>query len=452
MRGKRGKAALAICMALILSLTACGADGSEEEAVSVQESEEQEVAAETPAPSPEIEEESEEEPEEEVKEEGLLTYVEENGLEFCDDSSVEVTGLALNSFDHSDYIETDVDFEWEVISIEDAEEGFKTITILETVTGYRWFDGREKKTDVIFPTVNVVDIYTGLIIPGEMTHYDMETEISSENIEWNGETYNISYKEEAEWNYENEWKPLTGDTFAGWCTLYNTIKITIPENYDGLALFLPSVLPLIESIGSDEYIMDYWADKDCYLFKVDMNAETEDKESNAPEESDADEADTSAAATKSEETKTQTTKQEEVKTEAPKQTHTHSYVETVTANPTCSNAGSKTFTCSCGDSYTESIPATGEHQWVENTEIIHHEEVGHNESTPINAYTFHCRGCGGVWTTMEEFRDHGCDHSLSSGSFYYTTETTYENTWVVDQEAWDEPITTSTCSVCGATR
>lgn len=43
--------------------------------------------------------------------------------------------------------------------------------------------------------------------------------------------------------------------------------------------------------------------------------------------------------------------------------HTHAYVESVTA-ATCTENGVKAFTCSCGDSYTEEIPASG-HAWGE---------------------------------------------------------------------------------------
>lgn len=39
--------------------------------------------------------------------------------------------------------------------------------------------------------------------------------------------------------------------------------------------------------------------------------------------------------------------------------HKHSYTGTVTTPATCTTDGVKTFTCSCGDSYTEPIPATG---------------------------------------------------------------------------------------------
>lgn len=41
--------------------------------------------------------------------------------------------------------------------------------------------------------------------------------------------------------------------------------------------------------------------------------------------------------------------------------HEHNYTETVTKEPTCTEAGEKTYTCGCGDSYTEDIPATGHH-------------------------------------------------------------------------------------------
>ena len=43
--------------------------------------------------------------------------------------------------------------------------------------------------------------------------------------------------------------------------------------------------------------------------------------------------------------------------------HTHSYSSKVTTAATCGKDGVKTFTCSCGDSYTEKIAATGQHSW-----------------------------------------------------------------------------------------
>ena len=46
--------------------------------------------------------------------------------------------------------------------------------------------------------------------------------------------------------------------------------------------------------------------------------------------------------------------------------HVHSYTESVTTAPTCTTDGVKTFSCSCGNSYTETIPATG-HQFGDYT-------------------------------------------------------------------------------------
>ncbi len=45
-------------------------------------------------------------------------------------------------------------------------------------------------------------------------------------------------------------------------------------------------------------------------------------------------------------------------------THTHSYTSAVTTQATCTTAGVRTYTCSCGHIYTEAIPATG-HNFVD---------------------------------------------------------------------------------------
>ena len=52
-------------------------------------------------------------------------------------------------------------------------------------------------------------------------------------------------------------------------------------------------------------------------------------------------------------------KHTEKPTEPATQAHAHSYTATVTKQPTCTAEGVKTFRCSCGDSYTETIPAAG---------------------------------------------------------------------------------------------
>lgn len=46
--------------------------------------------------------------------------------------------------------------------------------------------------------------------------------------------------------------------------------------------------------------------------------------------------------------------------------HIHAYTSEVTKNPTCTETGVRTFTCSCGDSYTESIKSEG-HEYKSET-------------------------------------------------------------------------------------
>ena len=61
---------------------------------------------------------------------------------------------------------------------------------------------------------------------------------------------------------------------------------------------------------------------------------------------------------------------QEPETQPPETTaapHKHSYTSKVTKQPTCQETGVKTYTCSCGDSYTEAIPVT-DHHYVEKIE------------------------------------------------------------------------------------
>lgn len=53
---------------------------------------------------------------------------------------------------------------------------------------------------------------------------------------------------------------------------------------------------------------------------------------------------------------TENTQKQTQETEA---SHTHEYIEEITVEVTCEADGEKTFTCECGDSYTEVIAATG---------------------------------------------------------------------------------------------
>lgn len=147
--------------------------------------------------------------------------------------------------------------------------------------------------------------------------------------------------------------------------------------------------------------------------------------------------------------------------------HKHSYTSKVTKAATCGSAGVRTYTCSCGDSYTESIPATGSHNWVAQTKTVHHDEVGHYETVTITAAwdediiepRYVCNQCG---YTTDSDEDMGV-HLFSGNCQNYSTKRVVVGTkhhdavtdtkWVVDQQAYDETVTTGyKCSVCGATK
>ncbi len=90
------------------------------------------------------------------------------------------------------------------------------------------------------------------------------------------------------------------------------------------------------------------------------------------------------------EEKTESEKQPESEPEQPPApVHTHAYSEAITANSTCTSNGVKTFTCSCGHSYTEAIAATGHH---------YNSSVTANPTcTTAGVRTYTC-GCGHSYT------------------------------------------------------
>ena len=102
----------------------------------------------------------------------------------------------------------------------------------------------------------------------------------------------------------------------------------------------------------------------------------------------------------------------------------HSYTSAVTKAPTCTEKGVKTFTCSCGDTYTEEIAANGHTLTQVGAKAPTCTEAGHE------AYEY-CTKCD--YTTYEEIAATG--HS-------YTSKVTKEPTCT------EKGIKTYTCS-CG---
>lgn len=91
--------------------------------------------------------------------------------------------------------------------------------------------------------------------------------------------------------------------------------------------------------------------------------------------------------------------------------HVHSYESNVTTEATCTTDGVKTFTCECGDSYTETISATG-HSWEDDYTVDVEATC-----TTAGSKSVHCANCDatkystiipatghsyGSWTTTKE--------------------------------------------------
>lgn len=122
-------------------------------------------------------------------------------------------------------------------------------------------------------------------------------------------------------------------------------------------------------------------------------------------------------------------------------THTHSYTSKVTKAATCTADGTKTYTCSCGDSYTETIKATG-HKWGNTGE----REENHIEkkSHEVKIYVL---GDGTVFYTKEEAKaacEEGVKNHIEGRYNYHTDYIT-----IVDQEGSYDYVTYHKCKNCG---
>ena len=122
-------------------------------------------------------------------------------------------------------------------------------------------------------------------------------------------------------------------------------------------------------------------------------------------------------------------------TEPPETEHEHSYSSEVTKEPTCTEVGIRTYTCSkCGDSYTEEIAALG-HQYNDG------EITKAPTCTESGVKTFTCSRCGATYT-----------EDIAAAGHQYSSEVSYtadpKNTPTTSLTGY-KTITYGNCSVCG---
>lgn len=111
--------------------------------------------------------------------------------------------------------------------------------------------------------------------------------------------------------------------------------------------------------------------------------------------------------------------------------HEHAYTESITTEVTCETDGVRTFTCECGDSYTEAITATGHN----------YEEVA-DSATPAT-----CDTDGKEADTKCSLCDSVVEGEVIPASGHSYGEYVYNN----DATTSADGTETATCSVCGGT-
>ena len=140
----------------------------------------------------------------------------------------------------------------------------------------------------------------------------------------------------------------------------------------------------------------------------------------------------------------------EPETEAP---HTHDYVSEITTPATCTDTGIKTYTCTCGDSYTEEIAPTGHTEVDGGTYDVHTKcsECGVTISSthPTSSYTLTERIPVGCETTG--YDTYTCSCGYEKVIEHAPVGHVVDSTGVVTTPATctTEGVLTKSCGNCG---
>ena len=459
---KKGKGKIQILSLFIavsmIFLSACGSEEKQTEEVAevVADSDIADIEDEEPET---VEEQGEEEGKEEETEEieeplaVCVPYADTNELEFCEDLTVAVKGVRIDINEPSVYEEVDAECVITDISIEEMEDGTRSITIKYKVTG-EIYDSYEKRLlHILMPNAVYCDLNTGGLQPviGEIQHD--RTEESDYTVEWNGAIYNITQIRTIEWSSDTEldWKPDGKSGYVKPVTMYVADALVVPKDYDGMGMIIGMFTA--EELYSGEY--ELFKDNEPSILDVLENREdarlysiNELCKLFSDEEVVADDADTkvntdSANNGNSKENTHNSSSKDNTTPKQEQPAHTHNYSGSVTKNPSCGENGVKTYTCSCGSSYTEAIPASG-HQWVTTSETVSHPSTGHYESVTKKEAFCNCGRSG--FQSQAEIAAHWVnDNCDATGGVREWTE----NVWVVDSEAWTETINITKCAVCG---
>lgn len=476
-KNKKQMQILAVCMSMVmLLLSACGnaeepievmADAAEVEVEAKPEIEEPTAIEEKGEEEGKEEEGKEEETEAEEIEEieeplAMVPYYEENKLEFCTDLTISTQAVRTNINDESDMEVADAEWTLKSISIENGEDGKQIITIESECTSYYWTDRKNRQMySINLPMAFYCSIHSGVCFPNLNKTGDMELGYIVDDEKWDDKTktYEIDYKGSSEWNEDGDWTydEKSGGYIHPTVVHYEDKFVIEPQGYDSLGMI---IVPLTVADKeewedgvheNDELIKDVLDKKEgCYLYSVmDMyEMLNEDAEEDSAVSSDGN----NSSSTTNNETPKQNTSTDNSGSKdntTPKQeqpTHTHSYTSSVTKNPTCSEEGTRTYTCSsCGATYTEAIAKT-DHNWQPITESVYHPSTGHYET--VTKKELYCN-CGATFGSMDELNAHTETHT--DGDPGRGVRETSENVWVVDQpEYYSDEVTGYQCSVCGA--
>lgn len=175
-------------------------------------------------------------------------------------------GLIYNPNDMAQNEVVDCEVEFGDVSVINSNEvGFKEMTI--TFTTLLYTDIRNNLVRFYTPGFSLYDYYTGELLNGEDSVLDGDISENlkfEKNIEFNGMNYNISGEIEIENTYPSV--IMSGGTMKQECLSNWTMKVKVPENYDGLIL---GVLPttVLEDNKEGTHILDDYVEG-TYFFRI----------------------------------------------------------------------------------------------------------------------------------------------------------------------------------------